>query len=71
VKYSPEHNPCDALLRRLTGAQEPSRNDCGYPGRWECEDTSRMFGWGVEGAGTCDYPNLCAWHREGRCPLKG
>lgn len=69
MKYSIEDNPYDSLLRRLTGRAEPTKNDCGYPGRYECEDTSRMLGWGVEGEGPCDYPGHCFWYREGKCPL--
>jgi len=68
--YSTKDNPCDSILRSITGTDKPTRNDCGYPGRYECEDTSRMFGWGVEGEGPCDYPDACSWFREGRCPLR-
>lgn len=64
------HNPNDAFIRRLLGKPAPTRNDCGYPGRFEFEDTSRMFGWGVEGEGMCDYPQSCPWYKEGKCPLQ-
>lgn len=63
------HNPYDAFMRALARKQVPKRNDCGYPGRYEHEDTARMFGWGVEGKGLCDYPKWCPWFREGRCPF--
>jgi hypothetical protein len=67
--YSRDDNPHDSLMRALAGIPAPARNDCGYPGRFEYEDTSRMFGWGVEGEGMCDYPAGCPWYREGKCPL--
>jgi hypothetical protein len=60
---------CSDFLHELAGVPSPARNDCGYIGRYEYEDTSRMFGWGPEeGEGVCDYPDLCPmW---GRCPLE-
>ena len=63
-------NPCSEFLHELMGIPMPLRNDCGYPARYECEDGSRMHGWGPEeGEGMCDYPNLCPiWER---CPLEG
>ncbi len=64
------NNPMDTFLRNLTGRPVPTRNDCGYPGRFEHEDTSRMHGWAEEGTGMCDYPSGCAWFREGKCPLQ-
>lgn len=61
----------DEFLRRLFGYSKPDRNDCGYPRRFDFEDTSRMFGWGPEeGEGPCDYPSLrCEWLADGRCPF--
>lgn len=57
----------DALLRALFGRPRPARNDCGFAGRFEYEDTSRMFGWGPEeGEGPCDYPEYCPYLREHR-----
>ncbi len=67
---SGELSPSDAL-RQLFGYSRPARNDCGYPDRYDFEDTSRMHGWGPEeGEGPCDYPNSrCTWLVEGRCPF--
>jgi len=62
----------DEFLRKIFRKPKPTRNDCGYPGRFECEDAARMHGWiGEEGEGMCDYPSLCQWYREDRCPLSG
>lgn len=50
----------DEFLRNLFGYSKPGRNDCGYSGRYDLEDTSRMHGWGpAEGEGACDYPASC------------
>ncbi|MEW6572950.1 MAG: hypothetical protein AB1374_04895 [Bacillota bacterium] len=65
-----ETNPTDAFMRAVTGKPLPTRNDCGYPGRYEHEDNSRMSGWGVEGKGMCDYPDNCPWFKQGKCPLR-
>ena len=61
----------DKFLRMFLGGSQdkPTRNDCGSPDRFDCEDASRMHGWGIEGEGFCDYPKQCGWWREGRCPL--
>ena len=59
----------DSLLRIFESKELPARNDCGFPGRYDFEDTSRMHGWGVEGEGKCDYPEYCPLHQEGICPL--
>ncbi len=62
--------PCSDFLHGLAGIPKPARNDCGYPGRYEYEDTSRMFGWGPEeGGGLCDYPQHCPARQA--CPLEG
>lgn len=60
-------NPFDALLRALLNKEAPSRNDCGYPGRFEFEDSARLSGWKEEGAGLCDYPERCPVYEE--CPF--
>ncbi|MEW6771858.1 MAG: hypothetical protein AB1330_10810 [Bacillota bacterium] len=65
-----EANPCDAFMRAVLGKPLPTRNDCGYPGRFEFEDNSRMGGWAPEGAGLCDYPDGCPWFKQGKCPLR-
>lgn len=74
VKIPEEHaenNPYDAFMRRLLGKSAPTRNDCGYHGRFEFEDNARLGGWiAPEGAGLCDYPHSCPWYMEGKCPLK-
>lgn len=65
-----EMTPSEALWN-LLGRRVPARNDCGFPGRYDLEDTSRMFGWGPEeGEGPCDYPAFCPFLRErGACPF--
>jgi len=61
---------CSDFLHELAGIPKPARNDCGYIGRYEYEDTSRMFGRGPEeGEGVCDYPECCL--NKETCPLKG
>ena len=65
---SGELTPSEAL-RTMFGYPQPTRNDCGYPGRYDHEDASRMHGWGVEGEGPCDYPDGCPWLEDGRCPF--
>ena len=72
VSASPENSSfaADEFLRWLFEKPLPTRNDCGYPGRFECEDAARMHGFiAQEGEGPCDYPSLCEWYQEGRCPL--
>lgn len=63
-------NPHDAFMRSLLGKSIPTRNDCGYPSRFEYEDNCRLGGWGEEGVGLCDYPQSCPVYKEGKCPLK-
>ena len=61
-------NPATDMLRELFGTSAPSRNDCGFEGRYDLEDTSRMGGWGpAEGEGLCDYPEYCPL--KDTCPL--
>ena len=60
---------CDGFLRSLFGYSVPIRNDCGYPDRYNHEDSSRMHGWGIEGANACDYPDGCEWFEGGQCPF--
>ncbi|RJS72261.1 hypothetical protein CW696_03210 [ANME-2 cluster archaeon] len=63
------HHDCDGLLRAICGYGTPTRNDCGYPDRYNHEDSSRMHGWGVEGKGACDYPDGCEMFENGECPF--
>jgi len=60
---------CGRFLRGLFGYSAPTRNDCGYPDRYNHEDTSRMHGWGIEGEGACDYPDGCEFFENGKCPF--
>jgi transcriptional regulator of met regulon len=62
-------NPTDAFMRAALGKPLPTRNDCGYQGRFEFEDNSRMGGWATEGEGMCDYPDSCPWFKQGKCPI--
>jgi len=57
----------DSFLRAMFGYDKPTRNDCGYPDRYNHEDTSRMHGWAIEGEGACDYPMGCIWYEDGVC----
>lgn len=63
-------NPFDAFVRAKAGLGVPARNDCGYPSRFEYEDNARLFGWGTEGEGLCDYPQACPAYRGGKCPVR-
>ena len=71
TKEHATHNPFDTLMRSITGLPVPTRNDCGYPGRYDREDNARVFGWGIEGEGLCDYPVGCPVWDAGKCPMKG
>jgi len=61
-------SPWTDILRNLFSVPTPTRNDCGYEGRYDLEDTTRMCGQGpAEGEGPCDYPECCPLKNV--CPL--
>ena len=61
-------NPYDTAVRKIFHKPIPTRLDCGYLGRFDCEDTGRLHGWGRGvGEGPCDYPEHCPARRAGNC----
>lgn len=59
------------FLCELFGYPVPTTNDCGYAGRYEHEDVSRLHGYGPRpGEGPCDYPGFCpVLLKQGSCPF--
>jgi len=72
VKVKKEDPKIAKIFVHAVGGQvgDEGRNDCGYEERFKYEDTSRIFGWSIEGEGMCDYPGYCPRFQEGKCPFQ-